>query len=100
MRVYHCIEYRSHCKAKVWIRDGNYHKRSTAGHNHCGDPIEVGSGEAGLKEKYDEVPAFNMFVRSFPALALIHPDHIDAAFADIKGWQAGLLMDWRSGDHN
>jgi hypothetical protein len=25
-----------------------------------------------------------MFVRSFPALALIHPDHIDAAFADIK----------------
>jgi hypothetical protein len=43
VRVYHCIEYRSHCKAKVWIRDGNYHKRSTAGHNHCGDPIEVGS---------------------------------------------------------
>jgi hypothetical protein len=41
--VYHCIEYKSHCKAKVWIRDGNYHKRSTAGHNHPGDPIETGS---------------------------------------------------------
>jgi hypothetical protein len=24
--VYHCVEYKSPCKAKVWIRDGNYHK--------------------------------------------------------------------------
>ncbi len=43
MSVYHCVEYKSHCKAKIWVRDGNYHKRSTDGHNHCGDPIEVGS---------------------------------------------------------
>jgi len=38
--IYRCFENKSHCQAKVWIKEGGYHKHNGE-HNHFADPINV-----------------------------------------------------------
>jgi hypothetical protein len=40
--------------------------------------------KAKLKAKFEAVPLFNEYIRELPMLALISPDHINAAFAFLK----------------
>jgi len=40
--------------------------------------------EEKLKANFDSIPAFNMFLRMFPTLALIDPQHIGISFNNLK----------------